>query len=184
MLKTLQLIYSPLLDTSQLLQHLANIKRNNQETIPEYGARVNQTLNKLISQTLENTPLDKAEGICEAYKITTIGNFLRGLDKDIYLQIKDKEINTLENAISLANQADIQLKGWNRVHNFEIIGNLQNNDRKFISRRQVNHVQTSKEEVNKIRENMKCFYCKEFGHIRRFCPKEQTVRDEEKKRGM
>ena len=91
MLKTLELIYSTLEDPSQLLQNLAHIKRKPVETIPEYGARVNQILNKIITQTLEDTLMEKAIGICEAYRITTIGNFLRGLDKDVYSQIKDKE---------------------------------------------------------------------------------------------
>ena len=62
MLKTLELIYSPLEDTSLLLQNLANIKRKTHETIPEYRTRV-------------------------TYRITTIGNFLRGPDKDVYSQI-------------------------------------------------------------------------------------------------
>ena len=170
-----------MLDTSQLLQDLANVRRNNEETIPEYGARINQILNMLVTQTLENTPTGNAEGICEAYRITTIGNFLRGLDKNIHLQIKDKEINTLENAISLANQADIQWKGRNRVHKLEITGNLQINDRKLTLRKQIAHIRTSNDGA-KSREQIQCFQCKEFGHIRRFCP-ENNVRGEENNKG-
>ena len=65
-LKTLEQIYSPQEDTRQLLQILTNIKREPTETIPEYGARVNQTLNKLTNQIMETTPIDKALGIFEA----------------------------------------------------------------------------------------------------------------------
>ena len=100
--------------------------------------------------------------------------------QNIYLKIKDKEINTLENAISLANQADIQWKEWNRVHKLETAGNLQNNDWKLTLRKQIAHVRTSNDGA-KSREQIQCFQCKEFGYIRRFCP-ENNVRDEDNKR--
>lgn len=107
-LKTLEQIYSCQQDTSQLLQDLANVKRMINEYIPEYGAHFSQIINKLTNKIMETTPIEKAVGICEAYRITSVENFLHGSDKDVYSQIRDKEINTLEKAIALANQADLQ----------------------------------------------------------------------------
>ena len=84
-LKTLEQIYSPQEDSSQLLQELTNVKRITNETIPEYGARVNQLLNKLMTQIMENTPIEESIGICKAYRITAIGNFLRGASTKIFI---------------------------------------------------------------------------------------------------
>ena len=99
-LQTLTQIYSQKQDISQLMQDLYNVIRNPKETIPEYGARVSLTLNKLISQVLENTPGEEGIGMCKAYKTTAIGIFLRGLDYNLYNQIRDKEITSLEQAIA------------------------------------------------------------------------------------
>ena len=178
-LKTLEQIYSPQEDSSQLLQELTNVKRNTNETIPEYGARVNQLLNKLLTQIIENTPIEKAIGICEGYRIMVIGNFLRGLDKDIYSQLREKEINNLESAIALANQADLQWKSWNRVHNisgqqtrFPEIG--ESSERNFNSRKRVAYVHKEQEydkrDHNSRESNVQCYGCKEYGHYKRSCP--------------
>lgn len=93
------------------------MKRKSSETIPEYGARVNQILRKLTIKVMENAPQEKALGICEACRVTSKGNFIGCLVEDIYSQIRDKEINSLDTAIALANQANFQWRIWNRIHN-------------------------------------------------------------------
>lgn len=116
-------------------------------------------------------------GICEAYKITTMGNFLRGLDRDIYTQIKDKEIDSLDTAIALANQADLQWKSWNRIHDSgkpnkipEATGNCE---KKYNVPKRITYVKTEtnkSKEVEQARPSTQCYGCRQYGHIRRFCP--------------
>ena len=105
-LKLLEQVYSQQEDLSQLMQQLATVKRSNLETVPEYGARVNQILNKLINRVLKNTPGERGLVRCEAFKETAIGNFLRGLEREIFVQISEKGLNNLEQAFALATEAN------------------------------------------------------------------------------
>ena len=61
-LKTLERIYSQEEDVSQMLQALSNMQKKRDESIREYGGRVNQLLNKLTSEVMENTPGEKGIG--------------------------------------------------------------------------------------------------------------------------
>ena len=178
-LKLLEQVYSQQEDLSQLMQQLATVKRSNLETVPEYGARVNQILNKLINRVLENTPGERGFVRCEAFKETAIGNFLRGLEREIFVQISEKGLNTLEQAIALATEAELRLKSWEWVHNknqppkFESERNYEGkSENKFVSRRRVAHLQTDfikNDKVERPKERIQCFNCKEFRHIRREC---------------
>ena len=108
-LKILEQVYSQQEDLSQQMQQLATVRRSNLETVTEYGARVNRILNKLINRVLENTPGERGFVRCEAFKETAIGNFLRGLEREIFVQISEKGLNTLEQAIALAAEAESRL---------------------------------------------------------------------------
>ena len=74
-LKILEQVYYQQDDLSQLMQQLATVKRSNLETVPGYGARVSQILNKLINRVLENTLGKRGFVRCEAFKETATGNF-------------------------------------------------------------------------------------------------------------
>ena len=180
-LKILEQVYSQQEDLSQLMQQLATVKRSNSETVPEYAARVNQILNKLINRVLENTPGERGFVRCEAFKETAIGNFLRGLEREIFVQVSENGLNTLEQAIALATEAELRLESWEWVHNknqpskFESERNYEGkSENKFVSRRRVAHLQTDfikNDRVESPKERIQCFNCKEFGHIRRECQK-------------
>ena len=178
-LKILEQVYSQQEDLSQLMQQLATVKRSSLEMLPEYGERVSQILNNLINRVLENTPGERGFVRCEAFKETAIGNFLRGLEREIVVQISEKGLNTLEQAIALATEAELRLKSWEWVHNenqppkFESERNYEEKiENKFVSRRRVGHFQTDffkNDRVERPKERIQCFNCKEFGHIRREC---------------
>ena len=188
-LKTLERIYSCKEDVSQLLQTLANTRQNPEESVQEYGGRVNQILNKLTTQVLINTPGEKGLGRCEAYKETVVGNFLRGLDFNLYMAIQDKDIKSLDDAIALAAKADQKLKSWDRVHgsvsctipstSLECDTNFKSKQNDVFKR--VAHVRTdeikSKRDINSIQ----CFKCKQYGHYKRDCTNFEkiNVRDKE-----
>ena len=177
-LQTLTQIYSQKQDISQLMQDLSNVIRNPEETIPEYGAQVSLTLNKLIFQVLENTPREEDIGMCKAYKTTAIENFLRGLDYNLYNQIRDKEITSLEQAIAFANKEDLRLKSWQRVHG-EIIettssSNFQSANNSYLgfsSHKRIAHLRAEgkSEATGGRKSEFKC--CKEVGHFKRDYPK-------------
>ena len=82
------------------------MQKKRDESIQEYGGRVNQLLNKLTSQVIENTPGEKGIGRCEAYGETVIENYSRGLDLNTYMGIHDKDIKSLDDAIALASKVD------------------------------------------------------------------------------
>ena len=174
-LKILEQVYSQQDDLSQLMQQLATVKTSNLETVPEYGARVNQFLNKLINRVLENTPGERYFVRCEAFKETAIGNFLSGLEREIFVQISEKVLNTIEQAIAQAREAELRFKSWEWVHNkkqppkFESERNYEGkSENKFLSRRRVAHLQTDfvkNDKVERPGERIQCFNCKEFGHI-------------------
>ena len=176
-LKILEQVYSQQEDQSQLMQQLATVKRSNSETVPEYGARVNQILNKLINCVC--TPGERGFVRCETFKETAIGNFLRGLEREIFVQISEKGLNTLEQAIALATEAELRLKSWEWVHNkgqppkFEYEGNYERrSENRVVSRRRVAHLQNSdmrSKNTERIKEKIQCSGCREFGHIKREC---------------
>ena len=106
-LRILQGIYMPREDTSQLTQELANIHRNPEETISDYGNRVSVLLNKIISRVMDKNPGEKGKERCEEYTENAIKNFVRGLDRDTLTFMKDKSPPTLDVAIELAAEADL-----------------------------------------------------------------------------
>ena len=188
-LKTLERIYSHEEDVSQMLQALSNIQKNHEESIQEYGGRVNQLLNKLISQVMENTSREKGIGQCEAYKEIVIGNFLRGLDLNTYMAIHDKDIKSVDDAIALASKADQKIKSWGGVHGSVSVSvppvmsgsGLKNkfgiDQLKRVAHMQIGNDYKPKRDLGKIQ----CFDCKEFGHYKRNCPNKQNkiIKDKE-----
>ena len=59
---------------------------------------------------LESTPGERGFVRCENFKETAMGNFLRGLEREIFVQISEKGLTTLEQAIALAIEAELRLK--------------------------------------------------------------------------
>ena len=88
-------------------------------------------------------------------------------------------MNTLEQAIALATEAELRLKSWEWVQNknqppkFESETNYEGkSENKFMSRRRVAHLKIDFIKNNKVerpKERIQCFNCKEFRHIRRKC---------------
>ena len=95
------------------MQQLATVKRSNFERVTKYGACLNQILKKLINRALENIPGERGFIRCEAFKETAIGNFLRGLEREIFVQISEKGLSTVEQAIALAAEIELRLKFGN-----------------------------------------------------------------------
>lgn len=171
---------------------LGTIKRNEGESIPEYGGRVHQILNKVISQTLELMPNEKCMGRCEAYKDTAIGNFIRGLDKDTVIQLNGKTISDLDEAISVATQLDITFQSWNRANGETskpvISENNENSDKsknKTFPQKRVAHVKAETFDSKRHKgSQIQCHACKKFGHIQKNCrtvnnnPPKQNDKDE------
>ena len=96
----------------------------------------------------------------------------------------------MEGEIALANQADIRWKSWKRIHSSdsETHSNetFESNERISFSKKRVAFIQDRDTNFNnyakRSREDIQCFECKEFGHIKRFCPqKEKLVQDRESK---
>lgn len=175
-LKTLEQIYSTHEDVGELCQKLGNIKRNTGESVPEYGGRVHQILNKIISITLESMPNEKGVGRCEAYKDTAIGNFIRGLDRDIFMQLNGKLISDLDEAISLATKLDATLQSWKRANgedeNNENLIKRENNDNvksKQTPVKRVAHVKVENDDSK--RKKVQCDHCKKLGHVKNECRK-------------
>ena len=72
---------------------------------------------------------------------------MRGLEREIFVQISEKGLNTLEQAIVLATEAELRLKIWEWVHNknqppkFESERNYEaKSENKFVSRRRVSQL--------------------------------------------
>ena len=173
-LRILQSIYIPREDTSQLTQELANIQRNIGETISDYGTRVSVLLNKIISKVMERNPGEKGRERCEEYIENAIKNFVRGLDRDTLIFMKDKSPPTLDFAIELAAEADLENKSWNRVHENEASTSVQRPNSLFnsVNRKRVAHISIDEEGSRSRGQSplIQCFKCKKSGHFKRNCP--------------
>ena len=183
--RVLQGIYMPREDTSQLTQELANIHRNPEETISDYGTRVSVLLNKIISRVMDKNPGEKGKERCEEYTENAIKNFVRGLDRDTLTFMKDKSPPTLDVAIELAAEADLENKSWSRVHENEMNTSARNSTLPFngANRKRIAHIEA--EEGSRILKrqrlsSLQCFECKEMGHMKRNCPQLEENKDSAK----
>lgn len=187
-LNTLEQVYSRREDVSELMQELGTIKRKSDETVPMYGGRVQQILNRLVSKILEGMPNEKGMGRCEAYKETAIGNFIRGLDRDTFLQLNGKSISSLDEAISLATEADIALNSWKRAHNIveeTVITASANSTEKSkntnTSQKRIAHFNSNSDDNKnkKFKSNIQCHHCKKYGHVKKECRDLKKEQDKE-----
>ena len=182
--RILQGIYMPREDTSQLTQELANIHRNPGENISDYGTRVTVLLNKIITKVMDKNPGEKGRERCEEYTENAIKNFIRGLDRDTLIFMKDKSPPTLDVAIELAAEADLENKSWSRVHEKGVGTSALNptcllNNANF---KRVAHIDVKREGRESKRQrlsSLQCFHCKEMGHIKRNYPRLGKEQDSE-----
>ena len=73
--------HAPRANISQLLQILSNIKRLSNEQIRDYGARIQDIINKITRQVMAKTPGERGIERCLEYRENAVGNFMRGLDE-------------------------------------------------------------------------------------------------------
>ena len=109
-------------------------------------------------------------------RATAIHHFLCGLDVPTKSFLK-REPTTFDEAIDLATRADIEAKCWGEIHNKALnsaSSDHPNSSRqkvsKFLSKKQVAHMRSSKNNIDKFASNMRCFGCNEIGHEKQECP--------------
>ena len=85
---------------------MARVVQSSQESVSDYGVRVRQQLEKAIELIMETTHDTIASGIVQETINTAVECFLLGLRYDIALQLIGKKPIDLENAISLATEAE------------------------------------------------------------------------------
>ena len=66
---------------------------------------------------LEKNPGSKGEERCQEYRENAFRNFIRGLDRETLSFMRDKNPATLDLAIEMAIEADIENNSWGIVYN-------------------------------------------------------------------
>lgn len=156
-------------DFSQSLQTLTNVTRRNSETIAEYGSRIFNILTEITDCLERESPGEAGKTMSEGMRKTAIRHFIRGLDMRTLSFLREKDPGSLEQAIDLATQADIEAKCWADIHQKSSEGfkassaSLAQDTSRSNPRKRVAHIKSSM-------ENIQCFHCKETGHRRADCP--------------
>ena len=99
---------------------------------------------------------------------------MRGLDRETLYFVREKSPTTLDEAIELTAEADLENSTWNSVHGVHL--NNETND-KFGSRKRIatiQGVQGSQSRKGKSLSSIQCFLCEEFSHYKRNCPRNQN----------
>ena len=135
------------------------------------------SLNLFTKQVLVNTCREKGLGRFEAYEETVVGNFLRGLDCNLYMAIQDDDIKSLDEAIAHATKADQKVKSWERVHgsvSCSIPTTSLKCNAKFKCKQnnvfnRVAHKRIDEFKSKRNIDSIQCFKCKKYGHYKRDC---------------
>ena len=109
-LKSLQRAFGSRADASQLAEELALIARKQEESVAEYayGIRVSKILNRIIIKVMDKNPGARVLERCQEYKENAIKSFMRVLDRETLYFVKEKSPTTLDEAIELAAEADLE----------------------------------------------------------------------------
>lgn len=181
LLGVLERNYAPRANISQLVQILSTIKRFPNEQIREYGARVQDIINKITRQVMTKTPGERGIERCQEYRENAVGNFIRGLDEKTLMFIKNKEPPTLEEAIEQAMVVDLERKSYDTLHSSDLekVESGYANDSSFRILNKKSRVavvqSTDREQAGPSRgrplSSVECFNCRQKGHYKRECPK-------------
>ena len=108
---------------------------------------------------------------------------MRGLDRETLYFVKERFPTTLDEAIELSAEADLDNITWNSIHGVRVVprGSAEiNNFDIFGSRKRVAAIQSSFENSqngkSRSLSSIQCFNCEEFGHYKRTCPKLKKVK--------
>ena len=97
---------------------------------------------------------------------------MRRLDRDTMFFVKERSHTTLDEAIKLAAEADLENATWNSVHG---VRNYGGKDTPVIHQKRVAAIRSNADSVGNRKRNslssIQCFDCQEFGHYKRNCPK-------------
>ena len=148
-LKSLQRAFGSRADPSQLAQELAVITRKQGENVADYGIRVSDILNKIIIKVMEKNPGTQGLERCQEYKENAIKNFMRSLDRETLYFVRGRFPTTLDEAIELAAEADLENTTWNSVHGIHVTSRDNINlDEKLNLRKRVANIQSVQNSQN------------------------------------
>ena len=159
-------------DYCLLIAEISTIKQKNNETVHEYGKRVNKLLTRIIFATKDNfTTVDNNNiDIIEATRKNVIHCFIRGLiDTEVRQNTKIENPLCLNKAISIARRAETECLFRKKLINSK--NNTEVNTKRTFNKSELHFIKNLKVLKGKVEFKGKCHKCKELGHTRSKCDK-------------
>lgn len=182
--------YSERRTSSQWQLELNSCKQNLNEPVISYANKIENCYLKLINTLKSNLTNSGREACVELLKEQALNVFISGLQKDLCILVKSQKPNSLEEAISIAQSEEQELKSKtemnkyqnynsnsnNKICNFcNKMGHTFNNCRKRnnnFQNQNIRHFSQNKNQ-NNYQSPKICNYCKNKGHLINECRKRQ-----------